>query len=55
MVPSLEAGVVDPTKVIRLALLNAVSAATVLLSTDCLITEVKEEKEQGAPDMGPYT
>jgi chaperonin GroEL len=45
----LEAGVIDPTKVIRLALQNAVSVAGIVLSTNCLVREVKEE----APEMPP--
>ncbi|MBL4844557.1 MAG: chaperonin GroEL [Planctomycetes bacterium] len=39
----LEAGVIDPTKVARTAFENAVSVSTLLLTTDCLITDVKEE------------
>ena len=44
-----EFGVVDPTKVTRSALQNAVSVAAMLLTTDCLITEAKkeEDKDQG--------
>ena len=45
----IEFGVVDPTKVTRSALQNAVSVATLLLTTDCVITEHKEEEdEEGA-------
>jgi chaperonin GroEL len=39
-------GVVDPTKVTRSALQNAVSIATLLLTTDCLITEGKREEDK---------
>ncbi|MBI3271136.1 MAG: chaperonin GroEL [Planctomycetes bacterium] len=39
-----EFGILDPAKVVRTALQNAVSAATMLLTTDCLITEVPGEK-----------
>jgi chaperonin GroEL len=39
-----EAGIIDPTKVVRLALENAVSVAGVLLLTDATMTEVPEEK-----------
>ena len=43
----LEAGVVDPTKVVRVALRNAVSVATTLLLTEATLTEVEEpEKER---------
>jgi chaperonin GroEL len=37
-------GVVDPTKVTRSALQNAASIAGLLLTTECIITEIKEEK-----------
>ncbi|MEX0703507.1 MAG: chaperonin GroEL [Planctomycetales bacterium] len=40
-----EAGIIDPTKVVRLALENAVSVAGVLLLTEATMTEVPEEKE----------
>lgn len=39
-----EAGVIDPTKVARVALENAASVASVFLTTECAISEVKEEK-----------
>ena len=39
-----EAGIVDPTKVVRLALENAVSVAGTLLRTEATMTEVPEEK-----------
>ncbi|MCC7066039.1 MAG: chaperonin GroEL [Planctomycetes bacterium] len=39
-------GVVDPTKVTRSALQNATSVATLLLTTDCLITEGKSEEDK---------
>ena len=39
-----EAGIIDPTKVVRLALENAVSVAGVLLLTDATMTDVPEEK-----------
>jgi len=45
-----EAGVVDPTKVVRSALQNAVSVAAVLIMSDCLITDKpKEEDEEDMP------
>jgi chaperonin GroEL len=40
-----EAGVIDPVKVTRIALQNAVSIASLLLTTDCLVTEKPKEKE----------
>ncbi len=49
----LEAGVLDPTKVVRSALQNAASVASLLLTTEALIAEKPEEKKGGGmPDMG---
>jgi chaperonin GroEL len=39
-----EAGIIDPAKVARVALQNAASVAGLLLTTDVLITEYKEDK-----------
>ncbi|GGF16707.1 chaperonin GroEL [Echinicola rosea] len=47
-----EAGVIDPTKVTRLALENAASIAALLLTTECVVADVKEEGGQPAPPMG---
>ncbi|MFH1717106.1 MAG: chaperonin GroEL [Planctomycetota bacterium] len=50
-----QAGVVDPAKVTRIALQNAASIAGLLLTTDCLITEKPKEKGEmpgGGPGMG---
>jgi chaperonin GroEL len=44
-----EAGIVDPTKVVRIALENAVSVASVLLLTEATLTEVPEKKEDRMP------
>jgi chaperonin GroEL len=41
-----EAGIVDPTKVVRIALENAVSVASVLLLTEATLTEVPEKKRE---------
>lgn len=38
----LEAGIVDPTKVVRIALENAVSVASILLLTEATMTEIEE-------------
>jgi len=43
-----KAGVVDPTKVTRTALQNAASVAGLLLTTECMITEIPEKKEAPA-------
>ena len=47
-----EAGVVDPTKVTRSALENAASVASILLTTEAAITDIKEEKSD-MPAMPP--
>ncbi|MCX7019223.1 MAG: chaperonin GroEL [bacterium] len=48
----MEAGVIDPAKVSRTALQNAASVAGLLLTTECLVTEIKE-KEDKSPSMPP--
>ncbi len=49
----IDAGVVDPTKVVRSALQNAVSIAGILLTTECIITDIpKKEEEKMPPGMG---
>jgi chaperonin GroEL len=46
----IEAGIIDPAKVVRTALQNAASVAGLLLTTSCLITDIpKEEDEKGPP------
>jgi len=40
-------GIIDPAKVTRSALQNAVSAATMVLITECLVTDIPEEKPAG--------
>ncbi len=47
-----KAGVVDPTKVTRTALQNAASVAGLLLTTECMITEIPEKKD-AAPAHPP--
>jgi chaperonin GroEL len=49
----MEAGIIDPTKVVRIALENAVSVASVLLLTEATMTEIPEEKKERAvePEM----
>jgi len=46
------AGIIDPTKVTRLALENAASIAALLLTTECVIADDPEEKPAGMPNMG---
>jgi chaperonin GroEL len=43
-----EAGIVDPTKVTRTALENAASIASMLLTTEAVVTDIPEKKEAGA-------
>jgi chaperonin GroEL len=47
-----EAGVVDPTKVTRTALQNAASVASLLLTTEALVTEIPEKKKPAAMPPG---
>jgi chaperonin GroEL len=48
-----EAGIIDPAKVERVALQNAVSVSSLLLTTEAAVTEIKEENPAPAmPDMG---
>jgi chaperonin GroEL len=47
----MEAGIIDPTKVERIALQNAASVASLLLTTEALITDLPEEEEKKAPPM----
>ncbi|HTO12233.1 MAG TPA: chaperonin GroEL [Candidatus Binatia bacterium] len=50
-----EAGIIDPTKVVRVALENAVSVASVLLLTEATMVqlpETKDREEHGEPDLG---
>jgi chaperonin GroEL len=50
-VDMLKAGIIDPTKVERVALQNAASVASLLLTTEALITDLPEEKPTAAPAM----
>ena len=47
-----EAGIIDPTKVVRVALENAVSVASLLLLTEATLTELPEKKEEPAGARG---
>lgn len=47
----IKAGVVDPTKVTRSALQNAASIAGLLLTTECMITDLPEPKTPATPSM----
>ncbi len=51
----LKAGIIDPTKVTRIALENAASVAGMLLTTECVLADIKEDTPappMGAPGMG---
>jgi chaperonin GroEL len=50
-VDMIQAGIIDPTKVERVALENAASVAGLLLTTEALITDLPEEKAAAAPAM----
>jgi chaperonin GroEL len=45
----MSAGIIDPTKVTRIALQNAASIAGLLVTTECLVTEIPEKKEAMPP------
>jgi chaperonin GroEL len=48
----IEAGIIDPTKVVRFALQNAASVASLLITTEAVVAE-KPKKEQAGPPMPP--
>ena len=48
----LTAGVIDPTKVVRSALQNATSIASLLLTTEAMVSEIPEEKKEAAGHGG---
>jgi chaperonin GroEL len=50
-VDMIQAGIIDPAKVERVALQNAASIASLLLTTEALITDIPEEKPAAAPPM----
>ena len=47
-----EAGVVDPTKVVRTALQNAASIAALMLTTEAVVAEIPEKKKDAPPSQG---
>ncbi len=51
-VDMIKMGIIDPAKVTRSAVENAVSVATMILTTESLVTDIKEEKKE-APGMPP--
>lgn len=50
-VDMLETGIIDPVKVTRLALVNAASVGTMLITTEAVVAEIPEEKGSGSQDM----
>ena len=52
-VDMIEAGIIDPTKVTRSALQNAASIASLLLTTEALVTDLPEKDRPGMPQMPP--
>lgn len=51
-VDMVEAGIIDPAKVTRSALQAAGSVAGLMITTECMVTEIVEDKPAGGPDMG---
>ncbi|OGP74206.1 MAG: chaperonin GroL [Deltaproteobacteria bacterium RBG_16_49_23] len=49
----IEAGIIDPTKVVRLALQNAASVASLLITTEVAIAEKPKKDQGGGPPMPP--
>jgi chaperonin GroEL len=48
----IKSGIIDPLKVVRTAVQNAISVSTMILTTECLVTEIKEDKK-AAPAGNP--
>src|ERR1700722_238320 len=48
----MKAGIIDPTKVVRSALQNAASVASLLLTTECMVADKPDEGKGGAPGAG---
>jgi len=46
-----EAGIIDPTKVTRTALQNAASIAALMLTTEAMITNIKDDDKEGGPGI----
>jgi chaperonin GroEL len=48
----IEAGVIDPTKVVRFAIQNAASIAALMLTTEAIVAEIPEKKKEPAMPPG---
>ena len=53
LVDMMQAGIIDPTKVERVALQNAASVASLILTTQVLVTDLPDDNKAGAPPMMP--
>ncbi len=51
-VEMMKAGIIDPKKVTRVALENAASVSGMILTTECALTDIKEDAPAGGPPMG---
>jgi len=51
-VDMMKTGIIDPKKVTRIALENAASVAGMILTTECALTEIKEDNPPAGPPMG---
>jgi chaperonin GroEL len=49
----LKVGIVDPLKVVRAAVQNSISVATMILTTEALVADDPDEKKEPAPAMPP--
>ena len=47
-----KAGIIDPKKVTRVALENAASVAGMILTTECALVDIKDDKVAAMPPMG---
>lgn len=48
----IDAGIIDPTKVVRTALQDASGVASLLATTECVVTEIPKEEPAAMPGMG---
>lgn len=48
----LDAGILDPAKVVRRAIIDSSSVASLMITTECMIVEAKEDKPAGNPMAG---
>ena len=48
----MEAGIIDPKKVTRVAIENAASVSGMILTTECALIDIKEDAPAAGPPMG---